>query len=81
VWPKEGEVSVDNGRWSATIFEDGVTKKFSIALLLANPDADKDIRKWLDEGRRKGEYDEMKGFPGTVRVARVDGLRLTGTRG
>jgi hypothetical protein len=79
VWPKEGEVYIANDRWSATIFEDGATKKFSIALLLATPDADTFIRKWLEEGRRKGEYAEMKGIPGTERVARVDGLRLRGT--
>jgi hypothetical protein len=79
VWPKEGEVHVDKDRWSATIFEDGATKKFSLALLIANPDADTCIRTWLEEGRRKGEYAEMKGIPGTKRLARVDGLRLRGT--
>jgi hypothetical protein len=79
VWPKEGGVYIDKDRWSASIFEDGATKKFSIALLIADPDADKFIRKWLEEGRRTGEYAEMKGIPGTERVARVDGLRLRGT--
>ena len=79
VWPKEVEVHIDKDRWSGTIFEDGATKKFSIALLIAHPDADTFIRKWLEEGRRKGAYAEMKGIPGTERVARVDGLRLRRT--
>lgn len=77
IWPKEGEVHIDKDRWGATVFEDGATKRFSIALLIATPEADKFIRKWLDEGRRnKGEYAEMRGIPGTERIARVDGLRV-----
>lgn len=79
VWPKEGEVFIDKSRWNATIFEDGATKRFSIAVLVANGDADKCIRKWLDEGRHKGEYAEIKGIPGTERVARVDRVHLRGT--
>jgi hypothetical protein len=77
VWPKEGEVHVDkDNRWLATIFEDGAIKRFSVALLIANPEADKTIREWLEEGRSKGEYTEMKGIRGTERIARIDGLRL-----
>lgn len=77
IWPKEGEVFVDKeNRWSGTIFEDGATRKFSVALLIASPEGDRLIREWLEDGRSKGEYAERKGIPGTERLARVDGLRL-----
>jgi hypothetical protein len=78
IWPKEGGVRTDRDRWSATIFEDGATKKFSLALLVANPEADRFIRKWLDDGRRTGVYAELKGIPGADRITRIDGLRLRG---
>jgi hypothetical protein len=77
IWPKEGEVYIDKDRWSATIFEHGVSKEFSIALLIANPEADKFIREWIEEGQRKGKYAGIKGIPGTERIARVDGLHLS----
>ena len=80
IWPKEGEVHVDKEqRWSATIFEDGAVKKFAVALLIADAEADKTIREWLEEGRSKGEYAEMRGIGGTQRIARIDGLRLRKT--
>jgi len=77
IWPKEGEVCVDKeDRWSATIFEDGAAKEFSVALLIANSEANKVIRAWLEKGRRKGEYALMRRISGTERLARADGLRL-----
>lgn len=77
IWPKEGEVLVDSeNRWRAIIFEDGAIKRFSVALLVTGPEGDKLIREWLEDGRRKGEYAEMKGIPGAERIARIDGLRL-----
>jgi hypothetical protein len=63
-------------RWSATIFEDGASKEFSVALLIANSEANKVIRAWLEKGRRKGEYALMRRISGTERLARADGLRL-----
>jgi hypothetical protein len=78
IWPKEGEVFVDKeNQWRATIFEDGAAKRFSVALLVTGPEGDKVIREWLEDGRRKGEYVEMKGIGGAERIARVDGLRLS----
>ena len=77
LWPKEGEVFVDKeDRWSATIFEDGAAKEFSVTLLIANSEANKVIRAWLEKGRRNGEYALMKAISGTERLARADGLRL-----
>ena len=77
IWPKEGEVCVDKeDRWSATIFEDGASKEFSVTLLIANSEANRVIRAWLEKGRRNGRYAVMKGISGTERLARADGLRL-----
>jgi hypothetical protein len=78
IWPKEGEVVLDKeNQWRATIFEDGATKRFAVALLVTGPEGDKTIREWLEDGRCKGEYVEMKGIGGAERIARVDGLRLS----
>lgn len=77
IWPKEGEVLVDNAnRWSATIFEDGATKSFSISLFIANPEANKFIRDWLEKGRVTGEYSSLTGIAGSARLDRVGGLHL-----
>ena len=77
IWPKEGEVYVDTeDRWSATIFEDGTAKEFSVALLVANAEANNVIRAWLEKGRLKGEYALIKRISGTELLARADGLRL-----
>jgi hypothetical protein len=76
IWPKR-EVFVDaNGKWSTTIFEDGATRRFSISLLIASPEAHAQILEWLEVGRRQGQYAELKGIPGADRIARVDKLRL-----
>jgi hypothetical protein len=76
IWPK-GEVLVDNtNAWSATIFEDGATKRFSISLFIANPEADKIIQDWLENGRVTGEYPHMTGIAGSERLDRVGGVRL-----
>jgi hypothetical protein len=76
IWPK-GEVLVDNlNRWSATIFEDGATKRFSISLFIANPEGDKIIRDWLENGRVTGEYPHMTGIAGSERLDRVGSVRL-----
>ncbi len=77
IWPKEGEVLADgNGKWKKTIFEDGATRRFSISLLIVNPKAHAQILEWLEVGRQQGQYAELKGIPGTDRIARVDKLRL-----
>lgn len=79
IWPKEGQVLPDeSGSWSATIFEDGATDVFSLSLLAADRRAHKKIEAWLNAGRLSGTYRELTALPGTRRVARVDGLRLSG---
>jgi hypothetical protein len=44
IWPKEGEVLVDNGGWKKKIYEEGASKTFSISLWIANQNADAQIR-------------------------------------
>ena len=78
-WPKEGEVLVGkDNRWEATVFQDSdnYEERFSLSLYVADPKGDKDIRKWLEAGRRTGSYPGLKGIPGVRRLARIDGLRL-----
>jgi Domain of unknown function (DUF4062) len=77
VWPKEAKVLPRDNKWSAPIFEDGATKQFSVSLLVADATADARLRKWLEAGLKAGgKYSELRGIPGTRRLARVDGLRL-----
>lgn len=75
IWPK-AEVFVNNNRWDAIIFEDGATRKFSISLFIADPEADKTIKDWLEDGRVTGEYPYMTGIAGSERLDRVEGLSL-----
>jgi hypothetical protein len=77
VWPKERELHVlADGSWESTVYEDGATDKFSLAIYSANPEAEKFINDWIEAGKRTGGYKELGGIPGTERVARVDDLRL-----
>jgi len=78
LWPKEDEIFVDeNGEWSATIYEDGTPDEFSIELFAMNSKADIYVRKWLESGRRTGDYPGLSWIPGSRRIARVGGLRLS----
>jgi hypothetical protein len=77
VWPKESKVAPDlDNRWSATVFEDGASEAFAVALFVGDSKVDRFIGKWLEAGRRTGNYSELRGVPGARRLARVDGLRL-----
>jgi len=77
-WPKEQELHVlEDGSWESTVYEDGATDKFDLAIYSANPEGEKFINDWIEAGKRAGEYKELRGLPpGTKRVARVDDLRL-----
>ncbi|HKC62711.1 MAG TPA: hypothetical protein VKB86_03695 [Pyrinomonadaceae bacterium] len=78
VWFKENEIYVDgNGRWEANVYEDGATQEFVISLFVANGDAHKQIHDWFQIGFGTGEYPELKRVAGTIRLDRVDGLRLS----
>lgn len=78
VWPKESHVAPDEAtKWSATLFEDGASNKFAVSLFVGDRKVDRRIRKWLEAGRKTGQYSELRGIPGARRIARVDGLRLS----
>ena len=79
VWPKENRVVVGrDNKWSATVFEDGAVDEFAVGLFLVDAAVDRWLVKWLERGRRTGNYAELKGIPGerTRRLHRVEGLRL-----
>jgi hypothetical protein len=81
VWPKENGVVVhEDGEWSVTVFEDGVVAEFAVGLWLVDAAVDRWLLRWLERGRRSGNYEELKGIPGesTRRLDRVDGLRRDG---
>ena len=66
-----------DGTWKKTVFEDGATDRFSLALLLADSTADLKIREWLKAGQTSGKYTVLQGeIPGTTRLSRIDGLKL-----
>jgi hypothetical protein len=78
IWPKEGQIIPDeSGSWTAMVFEDGATDLFSLSLLAADSPAHKKIEAWLNSGKKSGTYRELTSLPGTRRVDRVDGLRLS----
>jgi hypothetical protein len=78
VWPKEGKILVDrDGRWSATVFEDGAVSEFAVALYLVDSPVDRAISEWLRHGQETGTYAELKSIPAERRrLFRIDGLRL-----
>lgn len=76
-WPKESKVDPDrDNKWSAIVFEDGASEVFAVSLIVCDSRVHKRIMKWLEAGRRTGNYSDLKGIPGARRIARVDGLRL-----
>lgn len=82
IWPKEGEIVVNNGQWSKKIFERGMAGEFSILLFMADEQGDKRIRDWLEEGKLPGHgYPGLTGIPGTSCMDRVDELRLAEDKG
>jgi hypothetical protein len=77
VWPKEGRIVPDkDNKWTATVFEDGRSPVFDVALFVTDAAADKRIKDWLEEGKRTGTYANLRGIEGARRLARVDGLRI-----
>jgi hypothetical protein len=74
--PKEREFFAEgDGSWKDTIYEEGTTTAFSLSLFVANSQANKRIRAWLDEGDATGNYSQLRRVPGTRRIAKIDGLR------
>ena len=81
IWPKEGRVLVDsNGQWNSSVFEDGHPDQFGLSLWAANPDANVQLRAWLEHGQQTGNYPELHPLPGMKRLARAQGLRVAANR-
>jgi hypothetical protein len=77
VWPKESIVAPDqDNNWSTTVFEDGATAEFAVGLYVGDAKVDRRIRKWFEEGKRTGNYSELRGIPDARRLARTENLRL-----
>lgn len=76
IWLKEREFfAEDDGSWKDTIYEEGTLATFSLSLFVANIQANKRFRAWLDKGDATGNYDKIRRVPGTRRIAKIDGLR------
>ena len=77
LWPKERELQVrQDGTWESTVYEDGRSPRFSLAVYSADPQAEEFINEWIAAGTSSGDYKEILGIPGTVRLARVDDLQI-----
>jgi len=75
IWPKEREFLAEaDGSWKNTVYEEGTRKTFALSLFVANKQANRKFRAWLDAGDKSGRYKEMQRVPGTRRLAKIDGL-------
>lgn len=76
IWPKEREIfAEDDGSWKVPVYEQGKTATFSLSLFVADSQANKRIRAWVDEGDATGNYIKMRRLPGTRRIDSINGLR------
>ena len=77
IWPKEGYVIPRDveGHWSHPVFEDGAAAEFALSLWIANAEADRAVRAWLDMSNRTRVFGELRPLPGMRRLDRVKGLR------
>ena len=77
IWPKEPTLTPGaDGRWTATVREDGWPERFSITLWAVQPAGARHIQIWLDNGRRTNDYPGLTVLPGARRLAEVCELRL-----
>jgi hypothetical protein len=78
IWPKERPIPVvEDGPWEIEVKDiclKGPTEKFSLALYAADEQADRRIKKWIDHGRRTGNYPGIQGLEGLVWITEVSGL-------
>lgn len=78
IWPKERPIPVvEDGPWEIEVKDiclKGPTEKFSLVLYATDKQADKRIKKWIDHGRRTGDYPGMKGQEGLIWITEVSGI-------
>lgn len=61
-WPKEPEIIVSDGEWSAVVYESGSPPggQFSLVLLVVSRKGNKDIEDWINKGNQTGEFPGLK---------------------
>jgi hypothetical protein len=75
LWPKGREIPVGkDGKWSATVMEEGREPSFSLALIATGEVANGKILTWMADNEANGKYPSMDGVQGIVKLHRVDKL-------
>ncbi|HET7460100.1 MAG TPA: hypothetical protein VFJ82_02585, partial [Longimicrobium sp.] len=77
-WPKNGAISCGDGVWRQMVHEPN-PGPFGLTLWAVTRAADRKLRKWLNTGIRKGDFQGMAPFEGMWLLAHVDGLRIAPT--
>lgn len=80
IWPKEGSMTVNTNSWKQSVREDGHPNQFGLSLWAASPDANVQLRAWLEHGQQTGDYPELHSLPGMKRLEQVQGLHLAANR-
>lgn len=77
LWLKEGEVFPDaNHIWTKKIHETGAPDAFSLALYVADDEANEEIKAWFENCDRINDYPPLESkFPGLRWLDQVDKLR------
>jgi hypothetical protein len=66
LFPKEPEIPSSISRWARRVDEAGPPHDFSLALLMVGRRGHHDIVRWLERGRRSGNFPAL----GTIRASR-----------
>ncbi|HXO28899.1 MAG TPA: toll/interleukin-1 receptor domain-containing protein [Thermoanaerobaculia bacterium] len=75
-WPKDPELPAQKQTWELQIRESGPGRRFSLALLLVDPEGHKQISAWLERGQENGDYPGLKVVPGSKPLHEVRELVL-----
>ena len=75
-WPKDPELPAQKQTWELQIRESGPGRRFSLALLLVDPEGHKQISAWLERGQENGDYPGLKEVPGSTSLHEVRELVL-----
>jgi hypothetical protein len=75
-WPKDPELPAQAQSWKVEIRESGPGKRFSLALLLVDPEGHEEISKWRVRGQQNGDYPGFRAVPGSISLHEVRELVL-----
>jgi hypothetical protein len=78
MWPQEPEIPATDRRWSHALVEEGAPPggRFGLALLMVDRRGNEEIGRWLEHGRRTGDYPGLAPIPNAVRLDVVTNLAL-----